>query len=69
MNEAIAVFKKLVVPLKQLGFHSGLTLFPIVKELTQFTPLTEEAKLLLSAILASDLQVEEDFDDPEHLKN
>ncbi|WP_019674331.1 hypothetical protein [Arsukibacterium perlucidum] len=63
MNDINAVFKKLVMPLKQLGFHSERPLLPIVRELTQYMPLSEEAKLLLSASLAADLMVEEDFDD------
>lgn len=63
MNDIQAIFIKLVLPLKQLGFHSERPLLPIVRELTQFTPLSEEAKLLLSATLASGLLVEEDFDD------
>uniref|UniRef100_UPI0040477D84 hypothetical protein n=1 Tax=Rheinheimera sp. TaxID=1869214 RepID=UPI0040477D84 len=63
MHDTVAVFKKLVMPLKQLGFHSERPLLPIVRELTQYTPLSEEAKLVLSACLAADLQVEEDFDD------
>ncbi|KKO46574.1 hypothetical protein WG68_04535 [Arsukibacterium ikkense] len=65
MHDTVALFKKLVMPLKQLGFHSERPLLPIVRELTQYLPLSEEAKLLLSAALAADLQVEEDFDSTE----
>lgn len=63
MQDTVALFKKLVMPLKQLGFHSERPLLPIVRELTQYMPLSEEARLILSACLAADLQVEEDFDD------
>lgn len=62
MKDVITAFNQLVMPLKQLGFSSNQVLLPVVQVLTQHTSLAEEAKLMLSAILAGDLQVEEDFD-------
>lgn len=69
MHDTVALFKKLVMPLKQLGFHSERPLLPIVRELTQYMPLSEADQLLLSASLAADLQVEEDFDNVEQSLN
>lgn len=62
MNDAITIFQKLIMPLKQLGFTSDQVLYPVVQALTSHTKLTAESKLMLSAILASGIQVEEDFD-------
>ncbi|MEE2003156.1 hypothetical protein QWY20_17010 [Alkalimonas sp. MEB108] len=61
MNDVFDTFSRLAVPLHQLGFHSERSLLPLVRTLTQYLPITEQTRLLLSAKLAGELQVEEDF--------